>query len=330
MICFLYILSLFALLGFGYYQGDSSWWLALINSFRYWLFAPALLFWLEIVWDGFSEGKTWGLSIVTVLWVFLYIWFPFYETPTAAGKQTIKAMTFNILYLNENINGIISPINKAQPDIIAMQEITENQGQALKQQLSAVYPYTSFRSSKEILGVGTFSKFPIESSKQIVSRSGHCQVLKIKAHNRDIFVINVHTESIEPKDIFGEEEKILASYKRREQMLIDILAYLSNNSIPVSDTILLGDFNSTEGNKLYQIIKKAGFKDSYRAVNPILFNGFTWPTNMRGVYKKLKTTWPFLRIDYIYTGNHFTTLNSETFQAETGSDHRPLVSNLAF
>lgn len=329
MICFLYIFSVLILLGLSYYNGDSSWWLALINSFRYWLFAPAILFWIESIWDGFSEGKTWGLSLLTVIWIVLYIWFPFYAINDTTAPN-LKVMTFNILYLNKNIESIISPINKAQPDIVAFQELTESQGEAIKQKLAATYPYSSFKSGKDILGVGTLSKIPIENIQQIPSKSGYSQLIKIQISNKNVFIVNVHTESVDPKNIFGEGEKILESYKRRELMISDILAYLNNNSIPIADTILLGDFNSTQGNKLYQIIKKAGFKDSYRAVNPILLNSFTWPTNMLGVYKKFKKTWAFLRLDYIYTGSHFKIIRSEVFQEETGSDHKPLISSLAF
>jgi endonuclease/exonuclease/phosphatase family metal-dependent hydrolase len=327
MLCFLYIIGSAILLAAGYFWGDSLWWLALVNSFRYWLFAPLILFWIEQLWEGIDQGKGAALGVLTALWLFLYLWFPFYEKPGVV-EHPLKVMTFNLLYKNQNLDSVANAISKSDPDIVALQEITETQGKVLKNKLSANYPYTSFSSPHNILGVATFSKWKIERSSQIPIQIGYSQLVTIKHKNKNFHLVNIHTESIEPLDVFGQGTRILKAYQRREELIFGILAYLKNASAPLEDTILLGDFNSTEGNKLYRIIQAAGFTDSYRAVNSIFPNSFTFPNNLLGLFNREMKTFPILRIDYIYTGSHFKPISGYIFSGNTGSDHKPVIMNL--
>lgn len=335
MLFYLYVFIASGLLAAGYIMGDASWWLALINSFRYWLFVPLIIFWIEHLWVGLEKTPGIFLTLLTGLWIYFYIWFPFYEgldkknTEKLIGPP-IKVMSFNLLYKNINFDKVISTIREEAPDIVAFQETTQENATTLKENLAKDYPYVSFRSKRDIIGVSTFSKLPIESDAYIPTKVGYSELVKIKHPTRDFYLVNVHTESIDPLDLFGNEKNILRAYKDREKMLKDVVDSLKASSIPVSNTIVVGDFNSTEGNYLYRIMKSFGYKDSYREVNAILPSAFTFPNNVEGLLNRKGKFWPVIRIDFIYSGLGFKPLKSEVIDTETGSDHKPVMSTLGF
>jgi len=334
MLFYLYIIISYGLLIYGYLQGDSSWWMALINSYRYWLFVPAIIFWIEKLWNGIENLQALLLVLLTGAWIYFYVFFPFYEafdkskTPQFVG-QPLKIMTFNILYKNGNYPLIVNAVQKGDPDIISFQETTATQAQQLKDSLKEQFPYMSFKSIKEAVGVTTFSKIPLDSVQFFNLGVGQAQFMRVKTESRAIYLVNVHTESINPLDVFGEGDNIIRAYKQREKMIKSVIDGLSASNIPLSDTVFVGDFNSTEGNDLYKLMKSAGFSDTYRSVNPILFNSFTFPHNMLGLFDKPGKFYPLLRLDYIYTGSRFKTLKSTVVGGETGSDHLPVVSTVA-
>ncbi len=327
MFYYLYFFITSLLLLASYLLGDSYWWLALINSFRYWLFLPLVVFWIETIWEGATEFRVVTLSLLTGLWAFWYLWYPFYEKPLPV-QATVKAMTFNVLFRNDNFDSIISAIKTSDPDFVTLQEVTATQGNALKKGLADTFKYSTYASGKDILGVATLSKFKIESVTQIPVSIGYSQVVKLKGPNKSFYVVNVHTESIDPLDVFGSGQNIERAYRHREEMLANIVKFLQQNNISLQDTIIAGDFNSTEGNKLYRNMKAYGFTDSYRAVNTVLPNAFTFPNNLLGLLNRKVNTFPLLRIDYIYAGSGFKPINGQVYAEQTGSDHRPFLVNL--
>ncbi|MDX1921274.1 MAG: endonuclease/exonuclease/phosphatase family protein [Candidatus Caenarcaniphilales bacterium] len=335
MLFYLYIIVASGLLAAGFLLGDAYWWLALVNSFRYWLFLPLIIFWIEHLWIGLEKIPGIFLVTLTGLWIYFYIWFPFYEgldkkDATAQTGPQVKVMSFNLLYKNQNLDKVISTIQSEAPDIVALQETTQSNATVIKDKLAKDYPYASFHSKKEIIGVSTFSKFPIESDAYIPTKVGYSELVKIKHPSREFYLVNVHTESIDPLDLFGNTKNILRAYKDREQMLKDIIDSLKESSIPLNNSIIVGDFNSTDGNYLYRIMKSYGYKDSYREVNSILPSAFTFPNNVEGLLNRQGKFFPIIRIDFIYTGLSFKPIKSEVIDTETGSDHKPLVSVLGF
>ncbi|MDJ0625230.1 MAG: endonuclease/exonuclease/phosphatase family protein [Candidatus Caenarcaniphilales bacterium] len=333
MLFYLYIFSASALLIAGYLFGDNYWWLGLINSFRYWLFAPLVIFWIEHLWVGIEKIPGAFMLLLTGLFIFLYVWFPFYEDfldkkdVEFVGKP-IRVMTFNVFFENKNYSSIVEAIREGDPDVVALQETTPKTIQILEEKLQRDYPHKSFNSGSNIAGIATFSKYPIEQRVSIPVKVGSAELVSLRNPNRNIILVNVHTESIDPLDVFGGEEKILKAYKNREVMLKHVIHYLNSHSIPLRNTIILGDFNSTEGNQLYKIMKKEGFTDSYRKVNAILPYAFTFPNNMKGLLKRPAKFWPLIRLDYIYVGERYKPLEAKVINTETGSDHKPVVSEL--
>jgi endonuclease/exonuclease/phosphatase (EEP) superfamily protein YafD len=325
MFFFIYFFTTAILLALGYFQGDASWWLALVNSFKYWLFLPLIIFWIETLWEGFTGFRTFCLLLLTGLWVYWYLWFPFYEKPPLVVGQPFKVMTHNLLFKNPNIDAVSDMVLKANPDTVSFQEVTESQGRQLKEKLKALYPNVTAVPALDVL---TFSKLKIDKVVQVPCQPGYAQLVKLTHPTRPIYLVNLHTESIDPLDAFGSGERIAQAYHRREEMIMTVFAYLKNNSIPIEDTIMVGDFNSTEGNNLYKIINSYGLVDAYRAVSPILSTSFTFPQNMLGLLNRPGKVFPMLRIDYVYAGAKIKPLKGQVINEPTGSDHKPVMVEL--
>ncbi len=332
MLSYIYIISTITLVSLGYLLGDSIWWLALVNSFRYWLFFPLIIFWIEQIFVQIDKWQSTGLGILTVLWIFLYIWFPFYESnkPIPLNGNPIKVMSFNILFKNRDMNPAFEALQKADTDIIAMQEITKPQAQVLGEALKEKYQYNSYNNAPDkILGVATFSKSPLRKIGQIPSQYGHAELVEIEDASRKFYLVNIHTSSIDPLDIFDQPSNIQKAYENREKFFAEIFAYLRENQVDIKKVLLAGDFNSTEGNKLYQIVQAAGFKDSFREISPVIpFSSFTFPHNWLGLADRNAKMIPLIRIDYIFSGTGFKPIKADIVQEATGSDHRPVIMTL--
>ena len=331
MFFWLYIISTFGLLIWGYLAGDANWFLALINSFRYFLFLPLILFWIEKLWVGIEKFPLFLLTLLTGLFIYFYIWFPFYEVFDKSKVivfkgEPLKVMTFNVLVVNPSTESIINTIRQARPQIIALQEITPTRASSLKNSLKDLFPFNSSSAGKSTIDTMVLSNYPIVKVQEIPLEAGNSQLVFIQTPTKLIPLINIHTESIDPLDIFGDQDNIFMAYKRREKSFNDIIDYLKRSGINLSEVMIVGDFNSTEGNQTYKIMQSAGLIDSYREVNPILPNSFTFPHNMKGLFKKLKDFWPLLRIDYIWAGSSYKCTDSEVVNQKTGSDHKPLIS----
>jgi endonuclease/exonuclease/phosphatase (EEP) superfamily protein YafD len=312
-------------------MGDSIWWLALVNSFRYWLFIPAVFFWIDQLWNGIEQWAGIFLVLLTGVWIYFYAFTPLMNFIDKADKSLapdFKVMTMNILYKNQGVNGVASIINKEQPDVVALQETTKRSLEELVKILAA-YPYRNFKSPTNVTGVDVFSKYPISKPQVIPTEFGQAVYVEIQHPKKKINLINIHTESIDPLDVFGDTNKILHAYKGREQMLTSIKIFLSQAGLSPESLILLGDFNSTEGNYLYRQIADLQLQDSYYSINPIFFNGFTFPNNMLGLVNKPGSFVPLIRIDYIYHGKGFKTVKSKVSDEFSGSDHRPVISEIA-
>ncbi|MDX1918848.1 MAG: endonuclease/exonuclease/phosphatase family protein [Candidatus Caenarcaniphilales bacterium] len=328
MFCFLYCLSVIGLLIAGHFLGDSIWWLAVVNSFRFWLFAPALLFWFDFFVSTKEEKRDIRLlGIVSLLWIWLYGWYPFYEQVDPKATR-ITILTHNIYYRNDRLEGFAKVIHQYKPDIIALQEVTDSQYNKMKDLFEENYPYRSVRSSLNLVDVMVMSKFPLSEIKSIPTSSGHATYMKAKTGSGEIHLVNLHTRSIEPFDLLDRRWQVLNTYAQYPKTVKSVLDFLAKREAG-DKAVIVGDFNSTEGNQPYKLLSEHGFQDAYRHCNPQLpYWGFSFPKNLHGSLGRNFMSFPFLRLDYIWVGGAFGVSGSEIVQDYTGSDHAPMLATL--
>ena len=235
----------------------------------------------------------------------------FHSTPTPTPMLTFKVMTFNIYKHNTDLEGIISVIKEADPDILALQELTPTISDGLLRELKESYPYNTLNSDLPVEGQGLLSKYEMMD----VSDLPDYRFLSatIQSPQGQLRVFNIHAPKIAP---FQWRK----GWEEQRDFIEGLLQQTINLSTPV---LILGDFNTTTLSKSYAQITEE-FRDSFAGTGDGL--GFTYPAREK---MGIKLPWPLVRIDYIFLNKYVISHETKVILENGGSDHRPVISILS-
>ncbi len=155
------LFSVWILLRFLFF--DSLWWLALINTVALYIFIPLIIF-LPFALLFRNWRLFFALCFPLGLFIGLYSSFflPSLSAPVAQNQPTIKAMTFNMLFNNDDYDSIAKMVAENKPDIIGLQEVRSQTVPILIKRLVKDYPYSAFHPIELSHNVGILSRFPID------------------------------------------------------------------------------------------------------------------------------------------------------------------------
>jgi endonuclease/exonuclease/phosphatase (EEP) superfamily protein YafD len=232
-----------------------------------------------------------------------------------AGSTPIKIMSFNVLYNNQDYPALAGVIRQENPDILLLQEITEQSAAALEAELRDLYPdgrlYHDFADKPgqaHYFSEAIFSRYPITPISVTYER-GRAQKVLINTPDGPISVWNVHPTTPMP----------WAYHYRQIYALTEDIAAVNG------PLIVGGDFNTTD------------HSETYRLVNQHLGNahwdagwgfGFSFPAHAPRV-KGVPLLTRLVRIDHIFYSHHFFVHNARTLPHSGGSDHLPVVAELS-
>ena len=312
------------------------------------------------------------LYIFVILIVFIFIFF-FWASSSSLNKNQYKELidvnkfqpqekdsvftivTYNIGYLSgltnnkaiekpkslfdENLKKVLFQTEKANPDIIAFQEIDYNSSRSFntnqEEEIANLgynfrarsinwderylpFPYwpINMHFGKVISGQSIISKYPLRDHKRIVlDRVDDApfyrdafyldrlvQVVKVNLDNKDVIVINVHLEAFDKPTRVKQFNRVLSIFNDYR------------NEYP---TILLGDFNSKARDESAIIQNIFNLNDE---IGNAAFNEEN-PTN------SFDSKNPSKRIDYIfYTKNTIKYISGKVLnEFEQASDHLPIL-----
>jgi len=237
------------------------------------------------------------------------------ETPAPERDRpdTLTVMTYNVLYATPD-EGTIRAIEKANPDLVGLQEISEPRLRRVAQELGYYFHHHGEHEANTENDTGLLSRYPISK----VTRYGATIYLTV---NDPIHIANVHLspypyEPYQLRDdkIDPEEAVAQARYTRfpEIQPVLDALQDPLDSGTPV---LLTGDFNEPShldwtaeaaeaglhmGMEVEWPISKEilrhGFQDAFRAVHPdeVENPGETW-TTLTGDSEEVHD-----RIDFVY------------------------------
>ncbi len=291
------------------WPGEQVWAVAMVNYFAPWfalLLIPIIIFtWL------INERLLSGFLLVAFALVILHF-VPYFVPPASASNvdKSLKVMSFNVFQRNTEVDALISIILEQDPDILALQEVTPEIGDQMVSKLSDRYPYHTLDLLGDEMGQGLMSRYPIQQLS--ATPDYHYQTAIVDAPLGSIQIFNIHSPTLFP---FSWKEHWQIQRSFFESVLIEI------NQVE-GPKIVLGDFNTTPLTELYALLTDDlsdthlesgwGFGFSYPA-RPKL--GISLPT-------------PLLRIDYIFTSDHFTSVNTQVLKESGDSDHRPIKTEL--
>lgn len=283
---------------------------------------PVFIFLLCLAFFYFVITKSWW-SILPLV-ILLTLGTPIFgfkkQTESLNSKKTISVLSYNVHGFVDSkgarsISEIQFDINRwidsLKTDIICLQESTEPADRALPG------TYQSHFSGKinpdgTRLGLTILSRFPIVNSGSIefaFNSYNRCSWVDVDVGEDTLRVINIHLKSYNFKDHPGLNKirTMRLALEARSYHAGLLAKFIENSPHPV---ILSGDFNETAYSYVYQKIK-------IKLQNTFEYSG--------RFYQHSFTLGPIpLRIDHIFTDEHFQILDYRTHYDRHWSDHFPI------
>ncbi|MEK8179685.1 endonuclease/exonuclease/phosphatase family protein [Flavobacterium buctense] len=267
---------------------------------------------------------------------FINKFYKFSSNDLPEEEKDFTVMSYNVRLFNlfdwlpnEHIGDtILSFINEQNPDILCIQEYSENAKVDLR-----VYKYKAvFMEGKQIkTGQAIFSKFPIfnQGDFKIPEAGNNIIYADIKKGKDTIRVYNIHLQSIKISPDVNEIEehvevinqnksqqlfgRIRDAFKKQEQQAAILVRHKKACQYPV---IICGDMNNSAFSYIYRTIK-GDLNDCFEEAG----NGF-------GQTYKFKY-YP-ARIDYIFANKKMKVKSFNSFSKFENSDHFPIMTRLSF
>ena len=267
---------------------------------------------------------------------FINKFYKFSSNDTDKEEKDFTVMSYNVRLFNlfdwipntDVGDNILSFINEQNPDILCIQEYSENANVDLR-----IYKYKAiFMEGKKIkTGQAIFSKFPIfnQGDFKIPTAGNNIIYADIKKGQDTIRVYNIHLQSIkispdvneisEHVDYINQSKseqlfsRIRDAFKNQEQQAEILVKHKSECKYPV---IICGDMNNSPFSYVYRNVK-SDLNDCFEEAG----NGF-------GQTYKFKY-YP-ARIDYIFASKKMQVKSFTTFTKFENSDHFPIMTRLSF
>lgn len=291
--------------------------------FLYWL--------LQLKRQVFLSGIVLLLGIT-----FISKFYKFSSSALPVEEKDFTVMSYNVRLFNlfdwihsDDVGDkILSFINEQNPDIICIQEYSENAKVDLR-----VYKYKAvfMEGDKIKTGQAIFSKFPIfdKGNLHLVQDGNNVTYADIRRGNDTIRVYNMHLQSIkispdvtdisEHVDSINQQKsqqvfiRIRDAFKKQEKQAEVLVSHKKRCRYPV---IICGDMNNSAFSYVYRSIK-GNLNDCFEEAGT-------------GFGQTYKFKYYPARIDYIFADKSLKVKNFKTFTKFEYSDHFPVYTRLSF
>lgn len=267
---------------------------------------------------------------------FINKFYKFSSTNSDEEEKDFTVMSYNVRLFNifkwipdENVGEtILTFINEQNPDILCIQEYSENAKVDLR-----VYKYKAiFMSGKKIkTGQAIFSKFPIfnQGDFKIPEAGNNVIYADIRKGKDTIRVYNIHLQSIKISPDVNEIEdnvdvidqsksqllfgRIRDAFKTQEHQAEILVKHKKECHYPI---IICGDMNNSPFSYVYRNIK-SDLNDCFEEAGT-------------GFGQTYKFKYYPARIDYIFADKKMKVKSFTSFSQFENSDHFPIMSRLSF
>lgn len=297
---------------------------ALVNRFLPLILMPSLVL-LPLCLLG--RRVRLALLLVPAVWLFGADYGPLFlpnpDPPVDAPRLVLA--TYNIGARTTLIEPLIDTMRAVDADIIALQEVSQQAATQIETGLAELYPYMALHPHESMfLGYGLLSKYPITDDYAYPTEPDRLRLQRTQVDYEGVPVtlFNFHaqpvTESWRSPDVMVR--------RRQVWQLLDEADNVS------TARILLGDFNLNEQSDEYAAIT-TGYHDAfYEAGWGMGFTNPVWvdleqPPASRDLLGMVP---PHRRIDFVFYDSHWQAARAETWPQSGGSDHLPLIVELAF
>jgi vancomycin resistance protein VanJ len=270
---------------------------SLLETFLPWLglAVPALL---VIAVLRRSATALVALLVPAVVWVNL---FGGLLTGKAMAGGDLTVLTHNVNAQNPDPDGTARDVARAGADLVALEEMPENQQSRYTRDLAAAYPYHAVEGT-----VGLWSKYPLTGVRPVDIRLGWVRAMRasVGTPHGSVAVYVAHLPSVRVKFNAGFTA---GQRDNAANALGEAIAGESLHSV-----VLLGDLNGTMNDRALASVTSQMRSTQGAAGNG---TGFSWPA-----------AFPMARIDQIMVKG--IQPRSSWTLPKTGSDHLPVAARL--
>jgi vancomycin resistance protein VanJ len=306
---------------------EGLWWMRLATTLVPYLFLPLFLL-LPLVLLTKSRLGGAVISLPCLLFVALYgnLFVPNLVRASHQREHTFTVMTYNINRGVPGVGEILSIIESENPDVIAVQELSLEVGEALLG-LEERYPYLALHPRPDgYSGSGVLSRFPIlhDEAFPLVEGMHLYQHVVLDVEGKKVDFLNVHLQppglaavGLADLPAFIPTDFVTTIQDTELDRLMKKLDGLEGTAI------VAGDFNMTDQSAGYRRLTQR-LVDAHREAGWGF--GHTFPDKEA---RSIPTPFPFVRIDYVFRSRDMVA--EEVYVGGNGGpDHRFLVAELSF
>jgi len=223
---------------------------------------------------------------------------------TARAGPHLRVLTANVRYTNPTPERLAQELLAADADIVLLQEVTPHWIEVFGAAgFASRYPYSARRIQLDAGGQAVFSRLPLERVQVTVQAYWPTIQASVDFHGTRITFVDVHAK--------GPSQGM-----RRHDASVDRLIDLTR-SLP-EPRVVAGDFNASPYNRTVHRITDLGLDSAHERRGRGL--AATWPNGKR----------PFtpVQLDHVFVDDTIAVLDIREL-AGTGSDHKPVVTDLA-
>lgn len=325
----IYFTFLFGWLVLYLVTGDRFGLLGIINTLALYYFIP-----LPLAAILAAVSRRWSLVAGTLLGIgiFLWLWGPLFipnlkpQTPGGNPIPSLRVMTYNVLGMQENPAAAVEVIQGSGADLVLIQELNPILAESVRTELSVSYPYQILDPQEGVAGMGTISKYPLESMgvQLPLEWIGVPQVISMDLEGVKVTLVNFHTFPVSLR----YPERIDGNFRYREAQAQALAEFASRTTGPL---IAGGDANATHLSDMYKIILDSPLQDAWWDGGSGF--GHTYPgSDLPGSSRPRIGSWPIpkwmVRIDYVFISPHWQVGGASLAPFDGVSDHRGVIADL--
>jgi endonuclease/exonuclease/phosphatase family metal-dependent hydrolase len=253
-----------------------------------------------------TTGPDWEADRAALIAVLLpsLVWLNLFGgllTDRSRSGGDLTVLTHNVNAENPDPDGTARDVVAADADVVALEELAENQVPRYARDMAAAYPYHSVQGT-----VGLWSRYPISGVRPVDIRMGWTRAMRAEVHTPDgpVAVYVAHLPSVRVKFDTG----FTAGQRDRAADALGRAIVAE----PLHSVVLLGDLNGTMNDRSLASVTSQMRSTQGAAGNGM---GFSWPAGM-----------PMARIDQIMVKG--ADPRSSWTLPRTGSDHLPVAARL--
>lgn len=230
---------------------------------------------------------------------------PTTPSPMTLHRETLRLVSFNVLYLNQDREESIRFLRSTNADLIVLCECMDGWFEAVQGGLADTHPFNSTDLFPLWGGTQIFSRQPLSAATDLPAFRAIPAAEKLLAvatrwQDETIILMGVH-----PASPINQQR-----FHSRNEMLNLIAQVGGQVQEPL---IIAGDFNCTSGSPYF--LRDARLRDSRR--------GFGW----QGSWPTFAPAFLRIPIDHVFINEHWEVLHREIGPA-VGSDHSPVITEL--